>query len=110
MSIYGIFQDQIGTMARTIKATVSKGTFKEKQKSTNNLLSRLHHLVQEPQHALPDVFLWMIRNNKRVAYQRIPSREILYSMVEEERGKDCAKMLTLFLKVNDIHVSVCVYA
>ena len=86
-------------MARTIKATVTKGTFKEKLKSSSNLLSRLHHLVQEPQHALPDVFVWMIRGNKRVAYQRIPSRDVLYSMVEEERGKDCSKMLTLFLKV-----------
>ena len=28
----------------------------------------------QPQHAIPDVFLWMISNNKRIAYHRIPAR------------------------------------
>ena len=93
-------------MARTLKVTINKTSFKEKLKSASNLLSRLHHLVQEPQHALPDVFMWMIRSNKRVAYQRIPARDIMYSMVEEERGKDCAKMMTLFLKVRIISVII----
>lgn len=41
----------------------------------------------------------MMSNNKRIAYARVPSKDILYSIVDEEMGKDCAKVKTLFLKV-----------
>lgn len=41
----------------------------------------------------------MISNNKRIAYARVPSKDILYSIVDEEMGKDCAKVKTVFLKV-----------
>lgn len=41
----------------------------------------------------------MMSNNKRIAYARIPSKDILYSIVEEETGKDCGKVKTVFLKV-----------
>lgn len=41
----------------------------------------------------------MMSNNKRIAYARVPSKDLLFSMVEEELGKDCAKVKTLFLKV-----------
>lgn len=53
----------------------------------------------QPQHTIPDVFIWMMSNNKRIAYARIPSKDILYSIVDEEMGKDCAKVKTVFLKV-----------
>ena len=86
-------------MARTLKATVTKSNLKEKLKSTTNLLSRLRHVAQEPQHGLPDVFIWMISSNKRIAYHRVPAKDVVYSMVNEERGKDCGKVQTLLLKV-----------
>lgn len=41
----------------------------------------------------------MMSNNKRIAYARVPSKDLLFSIVEEELGKDCAKVQTLFLKV-----------
>lgn len=41
----------------------------------------------------------MMSNNKRIAYARVPSKDILYSIVDEEMGKDCAKVKTVFLKV-----------
>lgn len=53
----------------------------------------------QPQHSIPDVFIWMVSNNKRIAYARVPSKDLLFSIVEEELGKDCAKVKTLFLKV-----------
>lgn len=53
----------------------------------------------QPQHSIPDVFIWMMSNNKRIAYARIPSKDILYSMVDEEMGKDCSKVKAVFLKV-----------
>ena len=57
------------------------------------------YLVQ-PQHSIPDVFVWMMSNNKRIAYARIPSKDILYSIVDEETGKDCGKVKAVFLKVS----------
>lgn len=41
----------------------------------------------------------MISNNKRIAYARIPSKDILYSIVDEEMGKDCGKVKAVFLRV-----------
>ena len=73
---------------------------KEKQKLTGSLLSKLRHIAQEPQHALPDVFVWMISNNKRIAYQRVQAKDIVFSIVDEERGKSCGKVQTLFLRVS----------
>uniref|UniRef100_A0A8C9VWZ8 Fer-1 like family member 6 n=1 Tax=Scleropages formosus TaxID=113540 RepID=A0A8C9VWZ8_SCLFO len=52
----------------------------------------------DPQHTIPDVFVWMLSNNKRVAYARIPARDLLYSANPQERGRDCGKIKTLFLK------------
>lgn len=41
----------------------------------------------------------MISNGKRIAYARVPSKDILYSGTEEEKGKDCGKVKTIFLRV-----------
>ena len=95
-------QDQIGTMARTLKATVSKNKLKDKIKATSNLQNKLRNLAHEPQHALPDVFIWLISNHKRIAYHRIPAKDIVFSIVDEERGKECGRVQTLFLKVSEV--------
>lgn len=55
--------------------------------------------TNQPQHSIPDLFIWMMSNNKRIAYARVPSKDILYSMVDEEKGKDCGKVKAVFLKV-----------
>uniref|UniRef100_A0A8C7I1A3 Fer-1-like protein 4 n=1 Tax=Oncorhynchus kisutch TaxID=8019 RepID=A0A8C7I1A3_ONCKI len=55
-------------------------------------------LYLQPQSTLPDVFVWMMSVGKRVAFARIPSHSILFSLVEEERGKDCGKLTTMYLK------------
>lgn len=56
-------------------------------------------VFSKPQHSIPDVFIWMISNNKRIAYARVPSKDILYSIVDEEMGKDCGKVKAVFLRV-----------
>lgn len=60
---------------------------------------KINFLLQ-PQHSVPDVFIWMISNGKRIAYARVPSKDILYSSIDEERGKDCGKVKTIFLRVS----------
>ncbi|KAG7262976.1 hypothetical protein CRUP_029404, partial [Coryphaenoides rupestris] len=53
-----------------------------------------------PQHTIPDVFVWLLSNNKRVAYARLRARDLLFSSNPEERGRDCGKIHTLFLKLD----------
>nr|XP_029507423.1 fer-1-like protein 6 [Oncorhynchus nerka] len=83
--------------------TISEGkrkarSVKEMLQEALKLTQKLRFLVEEPQHTIPDVFVWMLSNNKRVAYARISARDLIYSASPEERGKDCGKIQTLFLK------------
>uniref|UniRef100_A0A8C1SR92 Fer-1 like family member 4 n=1 Tax=Cyprinus carpio TaxID=7962 RepID=A0A8C1SR92_CYPCA len=55
-------------------------------------------LIWQPQSTLPDVFLWMLSGGRRVAYTRIPAPSILFSLVEEEKGKDCGKITAVYMK------------
>uniref|UniRef100_A0A8C4HSP4 Otoferlin n=1 Tax=Dicentrarchus labrax TaxID=13489 RepID=A0A8C4HSP4_DICLA len=64
------------------------------------LKRRCRSFLLQPQHSVPDVFIWMIGNGKRIAYARVPSKDILYSSTEEETGKDCGKVKTIFLRVS----------
>uniref|UniRef100_M3ZM87 Otoferlin a n=1 Tax=Xiphophorus maculatus TaxID=8083 RepID=M3ZM87_XIPMA len=92
-------QDSMGQQAKQIRTQVKKNTVKEKLKLAQNFLQRLRFLADEPQHSIPDVFIWMMSNNKRIAYARIPSKDILFSVVDEETGKDCGKVKAVFLKL-----------
>ncbi|XP_068136052.1 otoferlin isoform X13 [Hyperolius riggenbachi] len=91
--------ENMGTQAKTMRSQVKKNTVKDKLKLVQNFLQKLRFLADEPQHSIPDVFVWMMSNNKRIAYTRIASKDILYSIVDEETGKDCGKVKCVFLKL-----------
>lgn len=62
-------------------------------------LEELKSLSEEPQNSMPDVIIWMICDEKRVAYARIPAHELLYSTTSEEAcGRYCGKTRTIVLK------------
>ncbi|KAM8947023.1 fer-1-like protein 4 isoform 2-T2 [Pelodytes ibericus] len=77
---------------------LNKNNVKEKMNDAKKILAKIRFLAKEPQCTLPDVLIWMFSNNKRIAYTRIPAQNILYSVVEEEKGKDCGKISTVFFK------------
>ncbi|XP_043918777.1 otoferlin isoform X5 [Protopterus annectens] len=91
--------ENMAQQAKTLRSQVKKNTVKDKLKLVMNFLQKLRFLADEPQHSIPEVFIWMMSNNKRIAYARIPSKDILYSIVDEETGKDCGKVKTVFLKL-----------
>ncbi|KAM9201034.1 otoferlin isoform 3-T3 [Dugong dugon] len=91
--------ESMGQQAKTLRAQVKRHTVRDKLRLCQNFLQKLRFLADEPQHSIPDIFIWMMSNNKRIAYTRVPSKDLLFSMVEEEMGKDCAKVKTLFLKL-----------
>ncbi|NXX68374.1 FR1L4 protein, partial [Spizella passerina] len=86
-----------------VRRHLTQDNVKEKVKETRRILAKIRSVAKEPQCTLPDVLIWMLSNNRRVAYARIPAQNILYSVVEEEKGKDCAKIQTVFMKVPGLH-------
>ncbi|TWW71797.1 Otoferlin Fer-1-like protein 2, partial [Takifugu flavidus] len=91
--------ETIFQQAKSMRSQVKKSTVREKIKLAHNFLTKLRFLADEPQHSIPDVFIWMLSNGKRIAYARVPSKDILYSGTEEEKGKDCGKVKTIFLRI-----------
>ncbi|NWH93478.1 FR1L4 protein, partial [Aegithalos caudatus] len=89
--------------ALRVRRRLTRDNVKEKAKETRRILTKIRFMAKEPQCTLPDVLIWMLSNKSRVAYARIPAQNILYSVVEEEKGKDCAKIQTVFLKVPGLH-------
>ncbi|XP_071067922.1 fer-1-like protein 4 [Dasypus novemcinctus] len=74
-----------------------RGNVQEKAALAKKVLAKLRFLSQEPQPPLPDVLVWMLSGRRRVAWARIPAQDVLFSVVEEERGRDCGKIQTLLL-------------
>lgn len=67
---------------------------------------RLH----QPQNSMPDVVIWMLRREKRVAYARVPANQILYSKLSEQAcGKHCGKIQTIFMQVEDSSTHMLIY-
>ncbi|KAG7460806.1 hypothetical protein MATL_G00202750 [Megalops atlanticus] len=91
--------ENMAHQAKTIRSQVKRNTVKDKLKLVHNFLQKLRFLADEPQHSIPDIFIWMMSNNKRIAYARIPSKDILHSIVDEETGKECGKVKAVFLKL-----------
>uniref|UniRef100_A0A8C0VJN7 Myoferlin n=1 Tax=Cyanistes caeruleus TaxID=156563 RepID=A0A8C0VJN7_CYACU len=88
---------QIGEAAARMRseATDVKATLTE----IEDWLDRLLQLSEEPQNSMPDVIIWMIRGEKRLAYARVPAHQVLYSTASpESSGKYCGKTQTIFLK------------
>ncbi|XP_033469329.2 myoferlin isoform X1 [Epinephelus lanceolatus] len=76
--------------ATDVKATVG---------DIEDWLDRIKQLAEEPQNSMPDVIIWMLRGEKRVAYARVPANQILYSNFSEQaRGKHCGRTQTIFMQ------------
>ncbi|XP_061186440.1 myoferlin-like isoform X8 [Saccostrea echinata] len=63
-----------------------------------NFLQILKNMAKEPQNSMPDVVVWMISGDKRLAYYRIPAHEVLWSANPEYIGKQCGRLQTIQLK------------
>ncbi|XP_043099944.1 dysferlin isoform X8 [Puntigrus tetrazona] len=59
-------------------------------------IQRLRQLSEEPQNSLPDIVIWMLQGDRRVAYHRIPAHQVLFS--HGYCGKHCGQLQTVFMK------------
>ncbi|KAM4034388.1 LOW QUALITY PROTEIN: myoferlin [Anomaloglossus baeobatrachus] len=77
------------------EATDVKSTLPE----IEDWLEKLQQVSEEPQNSMPDVIIWMIRAEKRLAYARVPAHQVLFSSVSEGAcGKYCGKKQTIYLQ------------
>lgn len=51
----------------------------------------------------PDIFIYAMKETKKLAYIRLPCKDVLHSQIEEEKGKMCGVVTTLFLQVSSNH-------
>ncbi|KAM6956281.1 myoferlin [Aplochiton taeniatus] len=76
--------------ATDVKATIS---------DIEDWLEKIKQLAEEPQNSMPDIIIWMLRGEKRVAYARVPANEVLYSTHSEQAcGQHCGSTQTIFMQ------------
>ncbi|KAG8509687.1 Fer-1-like protein 5, partial [Galemys pyrenaicus] len=62
-------------------------------------LHRLSAVLPEPQMSIPDVMIWLMANEQRVAYAQVPAHSILFSPAGTlYSGRFCGKIQTLLLQ------------
>ncbi|KAJ8365691.1 hypothetical protein SKAU_G00145220 [Synaphobranchus kaupii] len=89
-------------------ATIRDVALRMKEEATNvketlgdieGWLERLMQLAEEPQSSMPDIIIWMLRGEKRLAYARIPANQVLYSIYSDQAcGKHCGRTQTIFMQ------------
>uniref|UniRef100_A0A2K6NF52 Fer-1 like family member 5 n=1 Tax=Rhinopithecus roxellana TaxID=61622 RepID=A0A2K6NF52_RHIRO len=82
-------------------------------------LYRLNAVLPEPQMGLPDVMIWLVAKEQRVAYAQVPAHSVLFSRAGALHcGRLCGKIQTLFLQypegegqkdVLPAHLRVCMW-
>ncbi|XP_005354674.1 fer-1-like protein 6 [Microtus ochrogaster] len=94
---------ELGAMLKEAQGVIQqqkkKLSLAEMISEAQGFVEKIRFLVDEPQHTIPDVFIWMLSNNKRVAYARVAAKDLLYSPIREQMGKHCGKIKTHFLKL-----------
>ncbi|XP_023574556.1 fer-1-like protein 6 isoform X3 [Octodon degus] len=94
---------ELEAMAKEAKGVIQqqkkKFSLDEMIQEAQNFVGKIRFLVDEPQHTIPDVFIWMLSNNRRVAYARVAAKDLLYSPAREQMGRHCGKIKTHFLKL-----------
>ncbi|KAL8566025.1 hypothetical protein ACOMHN_062754 [Nucella lapillus] len=89
--------DSIVSMANTLRTTATD--VEEALTDVEGYLSMLKNMAVEPQNSMPDVVIWMISNQKRLAYHRIPANLIFFCPDPSYIGRDCGKLQTIRLKL-----------
>ncbi|XP_049640551.1 fer-1-like protein 5 [Suncus etruscus] len=62
-------------------------------------LFRLNSVLPEPQKSIPDVMIWLVAKEQRVAFAQVPAHQILFAPAGTRRsGRFCGKTQNIFLQ------------
>ncbi|CAF3824596.1 unnamed protein product [Rotaria sordida] len=67
-------------------------------KELNKIAHAFQQMATDAQPSLPDIFLWMICDSKRVAYARFQPEDLLFNLCKGEKGLYNGRVQTIFLK------------
>ncbi|KAG7207640.1 hypothetical protein KM043_009260 [Ampulex compressa] len=61
-------------------------------------LRKFQELCHDPQHSLPDVFIWMMAGSRRVACGRLSAQDVIYSEEGTQMGRKCGQRMNVFMR------------
>ncbi|XP_073067752.1 dysferlin isoform X22 [Manis javanica] len=98
-----LYQQRMGHLSQITEAALALKLSRRELPATleqaEDWLLQLRALAEEPQNSLPDIVIWMLQGDKRVAYQRVPAHKVLFSRRGASFcGRNCGKLQTIFLK------------
>ncbi|ESN98173.1 hypothetical protein HELRODRAFT_177418 [Helobdella robusta] len=88
-----ILDRNLSEYRKAVLANIVKEAKKLREEATD-----IDESLNEPQNSIPDVMIWMITGEKRIAYYRIPSNLVIWSPNPDYRGKHCGHLTTFMLQ------------
>lgn len=88
--------------AKQVRHEMKAQVIESRLREVRAFLVILRKMAQTAMPALPDIFVWVLSGEKRVAYARIPARDVLYSEHASFTGNYCNKIQTLFMRVRSV--------
>ncbi|KAM3186213.1 hypothetical protein ACTXT7_004799 [Hymenolepis weldensis] len=90
--------DLAALLSQAVKLREEATSAEDVLKELKGYAQTVRSIFVEPQNSMPDVIIWMIASEKRIAYFRIPAYDILYSDDQMYRGRYCGLVRTIMLK------------
>ncbi|KAM3830445.1 fer-1-like protein 5 [Vipera latastei] len=94
-SVFGVLQQ----ISKAAEKTSWKTPLQKLIPKVEGWLNQIASVATETQISIPDVVIWMLLDDRRVAYTRVKSQSIMFSKYGPyAKGRLCGKTHTLFLK------------
>ena len=80
-----------------VRKEMTRETLRERVREMRSLVLVLNGIANasDAMHSLPDVFFWIVQAGERIAYARVPAREILNASSETLRGTPALYAVTV---------------
>ncbi|KAL0851779.1 hypothetical protein ABMA28_000089 [Loxostege sticticalis] len=62
------------------------------------MTDNLRNLIYKTSEGWPDLVIWLLNGGSRVAYTKIPTAEIIHSVIPEQSGRHCGRIQTVYVK------------
>ena len=94
-------QRELIKLSNDVKQTLialNEANLSESLSTVTKYLGKIEDLLADPQDGFPDIMIYLLADNKRVGYLRLPASEIIFSRLENERGPSAGKVATYYIR------------